>query len=123
MPKITFKKKKCRKRDVSFTNSNIYACGKTNIASGRGDSNNILTILKPTFPPILTTNDLTKNAKTNSKPKLFPKAFIALMKEYLVKNCKFPSMGEVSKIAKYSWNIEPKHVKDFYESLVEGEKL
>ncbi|CAB4379817.1 unnamed protein product [Rhizophagus irregularis] len=32
-------------------------------------------------------------------------------------------MGEVSKIVKNTWNIEPKHVKDFYESLVEGAKL
>ncbi|CAG8445616.1 uncharacterized protein OCT59_023658 [Rhizophagus irregularis] len=126
MPKITLKQN-YRKRD-RFVNSNINTDnfnlrGKTN--SGKGDSKNILTILKPSFPSTLMLDDLIKR-NTNSKPKLLPNAFIAyrmaLMKEYRIKNCKLPPMGEVSKIAKNSWNIEPKHVKDFYESLVEDAK-
>uniref|UniRef100_U9T7G1 Uncharacterized protein n=1 Tax=Rhizophagus irregularis (strain DAOM 181602 / DAOM 197198 / MUCL 43194) TaxID=747089 RepID=U9T7G1_RHIID len=66
-----------------YLSANIYSAFW--IGRGEsGDSNNILTILKPTFSPILTINDLTKNANTNSK---LPNAFIALMKEYRVKNC------------------------------------
>lgn len=123
MPKVSLKQK-YRKLDISFFND----ANNTD----RGGSNNILTILKPSFPSSLTVNDLIKNVNTNTnntnnKPKLFPNAFIlyrmALMKEYHVKNCKLPLMGEVSKIAKNSWNMEPKHVKDFYKSLVKDAKL
>ncbi|RGB40158.1 hypothetical protein C1646_753636 [Rhizophagus diaphanus] len=126
MPKITLKQN-YRKRD-RFVNSNINTDnfnlrGKTK--SGKGDSKNILTILKPSFPSTLMLDDLIKR-NNNNKPKLLPNAFIAyrmaLMKEYRIKNCKLPPMGEVSKIAKNSWNLEPKQVKDFYESLVEDAK-
>jgi len=47
---------------------------------------------------------------------------MALMKEYRHNNRKLPPMGEVSKITKTSWDVEPKHVKDFYESLVQEAK-
>ncbi|CAB4404301.1 unnamed protein product [Rhizophagus irregularis] len=83
-------------------------------------------ILKPSFPSTLMIDDLIKKNNTNNNPKPLPNAFIAyrmaLMKEYRIKNCKLPPMSKVSKIAKNSWNMEPKHVKDFYESLVKDVK-
>ncbi|RGB40163.1 hypothetical protein C1646_753641 [Rhizophagus diaphanus] len=89
---------------------------KTNI---KDNPNDILTNIKPTFPPIITINDLIK-------PKSPPNSFIvyrmALMKEYRNKNCKLPSIGEISKIAKKYWDMEPKNVKDYYASLVKDAK-
>ncbi|RGB40161.1 hypothetical protein C1646_753639 [Rhizophagus diaphanus] len=97
---------------------------KTDIS--RPNSNNTFIYIKPSFPSTLTINELIKNSNTNNKPKFLPNAFIAyrmaLMKEYRIKNCKLPPMGKVSKIAKNSWNMEPKIVKDFYESLVKDAK-
>src|SRR6266498_2792217 len=114
MPKTSLKQKN-RKHVTSFINS-----------FSRDNSDNILTVLKPSFPSTLTINDLIKNDNTNNKPKLFPNAFIAyrmaLMKEYRNNNRKLPPIGEVSKIAKKFWNMEPKHVKDSYESLVKDAK-
>ncbi|PKY48449.1 hypothetical protein RhiirA4_525247 [Rhizophagus irregularis] len=107
MPK-TFLKQKNRKRETSI-----------NVES--------LNDIKPSFPSTLTISDLIKKVNTNNKPKVFPNAFIAyrmaLMKEYRIKNCKTPSVGKVSKIAKNHWNMEPKYVKEFYESLVNEAKL
>jgi hypothetical protein len=129
MPKISLRQK-YRKRDIFFINSNNDVNtsdlrDKTNI--GGDDPNNILTILKPSFPSTLMIDDLIKNNNTNNKPKLLPNAFIAyrmaLMKEYHIRNRKLPPMGEISKIAKHSWNTEPRYVKDFYESLVKDAKL
>ncbi|CAB4379823.1 unnamed protein product [Rhizophagus irregularis] len=89
---------------------------KTNI---KDNPNDILTNIKPTFPPIITINDLIK-------PKSPPNSFIvyrmALMKEYRNKNCKLPSICEISKIAKKYWDMEPKNVKDYYASLVKDAK-
>ncbi|RGB30417.1 hypothetical protein C1646_793757 [Rhizophagus diaphanus] len=120
MPK-TFLRQKNRKRVTSLINVN-----NTEIDIIGHNSNNTLIDIKPSFPSTLTINELIKNSNTNNKPKLFPNAFIAyrmaLMKEYRIKNCKLPPMGEVSKIAKNFWNMEPKNVKDFYESLVKDAK-
>jgi hypothetical protein len=120
MPKISLKQKN-RKRVTSFINVNNI---ETNI-SGH-NFNYAFTDIKPSFPSTLTINELIKNSNANNKPKLFPNAFIAyrmaLMKEYRIKNLKLPPMSEVSKIAKNYWNMEPKNVKDFYESLVKNAK-
>ncbi|PKC03431.1 hypothetical protein RhiirA5_380175 [Rhizophagus irregularis] len=120
MPKTPLKQKN-RKRVTSLINANNT---ETDI-SGH-NSNNTLIDIKQSFPSTLTMNELIKDSNTNNKPKLFPNAFIAyrmaLMKEYRIKNCKLPPMGEVSKIAKNFWNMEPKNVKDFYESLVKDVK-
>ncbi|CAG8645762.1 7068_t:CDS:1 [Funneliformis caledonium] len=89
------------------------------------DSNKVLTDIKPTFPPILTTYDLIKNAN-NGKAKILPNAFIAyrmaLNREYRIKNAKIPPAGQFSKIAKESWNNESQNVKDYYNKLVEEAK-
>lgn len=122
------KKQKYRKRVASFVNYDISAVANNSELNNEiNNSNNVSIVLKPSFPPILTINDLIKNDNTNNKPKLFPNAFIAyrtaLMKEYRVKHYKLPPMSEVSKIAKNSWNMEPKNIKDFYESLIKDAKL
>ncbi|GBB96829.1 hypothetical protein RclHR1_28490001 [Rhizophagus clarus] len=121
------KKLKYRKRITSFINYAIApVTNNPELNNEISNSNNVPIVLKPSFPPILTINDLTKNVNTNNKPKFFPNAFIvyrmALMKEYRVKNYKLPLMSEISKIAKNSWNMEPKNIKDFYESLVKNAK-
>ncbi|PKK73007.1 hypothetical protein RhiirC2_776518 [Rhizophagus irregularis] len=120
MPKTPLIQKN-RKRVTSLINANNT---ETDI-SGH-NSNNTLIDIKPSFPSTLTINELIKDFNTNNKPKLFPNAFIAyrmaLMKEYRIKNYKLLPMGEVSKIAKNFWNMEPKNVKDFYESLVKDVK-
>lgn len=89
---------------------------KTNI---KNNSNDILTNIKPTFPPIITINDL---IKPKSPPSSFTVYRMALIKEYRNKNCKLPSFGEISKIAKKCWDMEPKNVKDYYTSLVKDAK-
>ncbi|CAB4433171.1 unnamed protein product [Rhizophagus irregularis] len=115
MPKTSLKQKN-RKRVTSLILAN-------NIDN---PNNNNLIDIKPSFPPTLTIDELIKNSNANNKPKLVPNAFIvyrmALMKEYRIKKCKIPPVGKVSKIAKSSWNMEPKNVKDFYESLVKDAK-
>ncbi|GBB98432.1 hypothetical protein RclHR1_32220001 [Rhizophagus clarus] len=122
-------KQKYRKRNTLFIYSNIDTNNSKShrkINIGGKDSNNILTIVKPTFPSTLIIDDLITSNNTNDKPKSLPNAFIAyrmaLMKEYRIKNCKLPPMSEVSIIASNSWNTEPKHVKDFYKSLVKDAK-
>jgi len=93
--------------------------------------NNSNTDIKPVFPPILTTNDLIKNALKSDTPnktkvKTLPNAFIAyrmaLIKEYHSKNLKLPPMGQLSKIAKNSWDKESQNVKNFYNKLVKDAK-
>jgi len=93
--------------------------------------NNVLTNIKPNFPPILTTNDLIKNAlksdtSNRSKAKTLPNAFIAyrmaLIKEYRNNNIKLPPMGQLSRIAKNSWDKESQNVKDLYNKLAEDTK-
>src|SRR5688572_31510187 len=95
------------------------------------NGNNFNTDIKPKCPPILTINDLIKNALKSDtpnkrKPKTFPNAFIAyrmaLIKEYRNKKVKLPPMGQLSKIAKTSWDEESQNVKDFYNKLVEDAK-
>src|SRR5687767_13637813 len=95
------------------------------------NSNNVLTNIKPKFPPTLTTSDLIKNAlesdtSKKSKARTLPNAFIAyrmsLIKEYRKENVKLPPMGQLSKIAKNSWNGESQNVKDFYNKLAEDAK-
>src|SRR2546430_16620321 len=57
-------------------------------------SNNILSDIKPSFPPTLKPNDLIQNnrksSNSNNKPKSLPNAFIAyrmaLIEEYRIKN-------------------------------------
>ncbi|GBB84173.1 hypothetical protein RclHR1_01080029 [Rhizophagus clarus] len=127
MPKTTLKKQKKYKHFTFITPYIDTNNSELDIIDGNNSNNNILTILKPSFPPNVTVKDLIKNDdNTRSKPKLFPNAFIAyrmaLMKEYHNNNCKLPPMGEISKIAKNSWNVEPKYVKKFYESLVKNAK-
>jgi hypothetical protein len=126
------RKQKNLKR-FTFINSNVCNTNNSNLNNttdfnGNNYSNNVLTILKPSFPSTLIIDDLinVKNNNISNKPKSLPNAFIAyrmaLMKEYRIKNCKLPSVGKISKIARNSWNMEPKHVKDFYESLVKDAK-
>ena len=106
-------------------NSNLNS--ETNISKNNFNNN-----IKPTFPPILTLNDLIENAlksstSNNNKPKSLPNAFIAyrmaLVKEYRIKSRKLPSMGELSKIAKDSWNIEPKQRPTISKILGEFAKI
>ncbi|CAI2169411.1 12332_t:CDS:1 [Funneliformis geosporum] len=83
--------------------------------------------IKPIFPPILTEDELIKNAiksnSSNNKAKTLPNAFIAyrmaLQKEYHNKNIKLPPMNQLSIIAKNAWEKEPKEVKKFYKNLTE----
>ena len=119
MPK-TFK----NKRAISYMDSNVNATGDVNINGD--DSHDVLTDIKPNFPPTLTTNDLIKNALksgTSNKTKVttLPNAFIAyrmeLIKEYKSKGIRLPPMGQLSKIAKKSWDEESHVVKDFYNKL------
>jgi hypothetical protein len=123
MPKTTLKKQNNPKH---YTYVDTASNSKLDDLNKNNSNNNILTILKPSFPPTVTAKDLIKNNNTKNKPKLFPNAFItyrmALMKEYHNNNCKLPPMGVISKIAKNSWNMEPKHVKKFYESIVKNAK-
>jgi hypothetical protein len=117
---------KNQKNQRSFiVNSDKY--GETNF--NVNNSNNIFTDTRPSFPPNLTINDLTKNnikSNNKNKPKTFPNAFIAyrmaLIKECHNKNWKIPPMGEFSKITRNSWNTEPEYVKDYYVSLVKEAK-
>ncbi|CAB4379827.1 unnamed protein product [Rhizophagus irregularis] len=128
MPKTTLKKQKNCKQftPIHYVDINNSKLNNQPIINENNSKNNIFTILKPKFPPIVTVKDLIKNNNTKNKPKLFPNAFIAyrmaLMKEYHNNNCKLPPMSEISKIAKNSWNMEPKHVKKSYESLVKNAK-
>ena len=119
MPK-TFK----NKRAISYMDSNVNATGDANINGD--DSHDVLSDIKPNFPPTLTTNDLIKNALksgTSNKTKVttLPNAFIAyrmeLIKEYKSKGIRLPPMGQLSKIAKKSWDEESHVVKDFYNKL------
>ncbi|PKK67619.1 hypothetical protein RhiirC2_751488 [Rhizophagus irregularis] len=130
MPKNTLRRQKSLKH-FTFINSNVSDhvdnSNLNNETNFNGNNyNNLFINLKPAFPSTITTKDLIKNANTNNKPKWFPNAFIAyrmaLVREFRIKNCKLPSMGEVSKIAKNFWNMEPKNVKDFYEALVKEAK-
>ncbi|GBC05794.1 hypothetical protein RclHR1_06420017 [Rhizophagus clarus] len=119
---------KKQKNRLSFiVNSRINVKhGKPNV--NVNNSNNNFTDVRPSFPPDLTINDLIKKTvnNTKNKPKTFPNAYIAyrmaLVKECHNKNWKLPPMGEFSKITSNSWNTEPKHVKDFYDSLVKEAK-
>ncbi|CAG8673875.1 16216_t:CDS:2 [Funneliformis mosseae] len=95
------------------------------------NNDNSNSILKPTFPPTLIANDLIKNAIKSNKPNksraiTFPNAFIAyrmaLTKEYRNKNITLPRMGQLSKLAKNSWEEESKDVKEFYNKLAEDAK-
>ncbi|GBB85183.1 hypothetical protein RclHR1_11740002 [Rhizophagus clarus] len=125
MPKTSLKHKHVTSSIDSNTENNI----EINITGldNSNDNDALIENIKPTFPSILTVNDLIKNAIVSNKPKPLPNAFIAyrmaLMKEYRIKNCKLPSMGKISKVAKNYWNMEPKHIKDFYETLVKDAKL
>ncbi|CAG8445596.1 uncharacterized protein OCT59_023660 [Rhizophagus irregularis] len=130
MPKNTLRRQKSLKH-FTFINSNVSDhvdnSNLNNETNFNGNNyNNLFINLKPAFPSTITTKDLIKTANTNNKPKWFPNAFIAyrmaLVREFRIKNCKLPSMGEVSKIAKNFWNMEPKNVKDFYEALVKEAK-
>ncbi|CAB4404703.1 unnamed protein product [Rhizophagus irregularis] len=129
MPKNTLRRQKSLKH-FTFINSNVSDVDNSNLNNetnfNGNNYNNLFINLKPAFPSTITTKDLIKNANTNNKPKWFPNAFIAyrmaLVREFRIKNCKLPSMGEVSKIAKNFWNMEPKNVKDFYEALVKEAK-
>ena len=123
MPKTLLKKKNHNRTLINPANVNIDNSKSNNETDISGNnSNNVLNYIRPSFPPTLKVDDLIKNDNTNNKRKSLPNAFIAyrmaLMKEYRNNNRKLPPMGEVSKIAKNSWNMEPKHVKNFYESLV-----
>ncbi|CAI2169409.1 12331_t:CDS:1 [Funneliformis geosporum] len=99
----------------------------SNVRNNIISSNNVHTDIKPKFPPILTTDELIKNAiksnAPNNKVKTLPNAFIAyrmaLQKEYHNKNIKLPLMSQLSKIAKASWDEEPEDVKKFYKNLTE----
>src|SRR5688572_22092129 len=113
MPKTSLKQKN-NKRAISHID-----------ATNSDNPKNVFADIKPKFPPTLTTNDLIKNAlKINtpnrSRAKTLPNAFIAyrmaLIKEYHNKNLKLPPMGQLSKIAKDSWNKESQNVKDFYKN-------
>ncbi|CAG8675450.1 14646_t:CDS:1, partial [Funneliformis mosseae] len=97
-----------------------------NIESNIISSNIVLVELKPSFPPTLTTEELIKNAiksnaSNNSKIKTLPNAFIAyrmaLQKEYYKNIIKLPPMGQLSIIAKNSWDKESQDVKNFYNNL------
>jgi len=96
---------------------------KTSKLNNKNKSNDIVDF-KPSFPPKLTIDDLINNHKRKSLR--LPNAFIvyrmALIKEYRNRNRKLPPMGELSKIAKNYWNMEPKNIKDFYASLVKDAK-
>src|SRR4051794_32351016 len=120
MPKSSSKKK-----NLNTNNSKLNK--ETNI-SGK-NSDDILIDIKLPFPPTLTINDLIKDPSkpsTSNKVKTFPSAFIAyrtaLIKEYRINNSKLPPMGKFSKIAKNSWDREPKHVKDSYNKLIMNAK-
>src|SRR6266496_5424957 len=116
MPKTLLKKKNYNRTLINHANVSIDNSKSNN------ETDNVFNYIRPSFPPTLKIDDLIKNDNTNNKRKSLPNAFIAyrmsLMKEYRNNNRKLPPMGEVSKIAKNSWNMEPKHVKNFYESLV-----
>ncbi|RGB40156.1 hypothetical protein C1646_664049 [Rhizophagus diaphanus] len=125
MPKNSLKQK-YYKNDISFTNVNSSIDANTSKLRGKTNVGENFIILKPSFPSTLMMDDLIKKNNTNNNPKPPPNAFVAyrmaLMKEYRIKNCKLPPMSKVSKIAKNFWNMEPKYVKDFYESLVKDVK-
>ncbi|GBB84171.1 hypothetical protein RclHR1_01080027 [Rhizophagus clarus] len=108
--------------DVNFDNSKLNA----GINIGSNNISDILNYVRPSFPPIIKIDDLINNAKMNNKRKSIPNAFIvyrmALIKEYRIKNRKLPPMSEFSKIAKNSWDMEPKEVKDYYEDFVKKAK-
>ncbi|RGB40171.1 hypothetical protein C1646_664061 [Rhizophagus diaphanus] len=126
MPKTISKKKDYNRNfinpDINIDNS------KMNPENDISENNigNILSYIRPSFPPIIKIDDLIKNAKTTNKRKSIPNAFIvyrmALIKEYRIKNRKLPPMAELSKIAKNSWDLEPKEVKDYYEEFVKEAK-
>jgi hypothetical protein len=119
MPKALSKKK-----DYDRTVDNSKLNSEINISEN--NINDILSYVRPSFPPIIKVDDLIKNARMNNKRKSIPNAFIvyrmALIKEYRIKNRKLPPMAEISKIAKSSWDIEPKEVKDYYEEFVREAK-
>ncbi|CAG8666782.1 9437_t:CDS:2 [Funneliformis mosseae] len=81
-------------------------------------------ILKPTFPPTLTIDEIMPKYVKNKSIKL-PNAFIiyrmALMKEYRKENIK-KSIVQLAKIARNSWSNEPLEVKHFYNRLAEDVK-
>jgi hypothetical protein len=121
MPKESSKK---RNRNNLAINSNFNLSNEINIIP----NNNLIDIIKPSFPPTLTIDDLIKNALSSNKPKMVPNAFIAyrmaLIREYRSKNknIKLPRMGDFSRIAEDSWNKEPQHVKSYYNKLTKDAK-
>lgn len=126
MPKTILKKKDYNRTfinpDINVDNSKM----NTEIDISENNISNIISYIRPSFPPIVKIDDLIKNAKMNNKRKSIPNAFIvyrmALIKEYRIKNRKLPPMAELSKIAKNSWDLEPKEVKDYYEDFVKEAK-
>ncbi|CAG8630375.1 9623_t:CDS:2 [Funneliformis caledonium] len=82
-----------------------------NIETNIINSNIVLVELKPNFPPNLTTDELIKNAiksnaSNNSKNTI-----------------KLPPMGQLSIIAKNSWDKEPQDVKNFYNNLAKEARI
>ncbi|CAG8621281.1 5603_t:CDS:2 [Funneliformis mosseae] len=129
MPKNLKQTKNKRIKPFIIGSNNVENNSVLNIETNISSSNIVLSELKLKFPPILTTDELIKNAiksNTSSKVKTLPNAFIAyrmaLIKEYHKNNIKLPPMGQFSKITKQSWDKETENVKDFYIKLAKDAK-
>jgi hypothetical protein len=136
MPKISLKQKN-HKQIASSIDHNIgvesskLKDSKNNKKKviNKNDSINLckdLADVKPSFPTTITMKDLIRNAVNSYSRRSLPNAFfayrMALINEYRIKNRKLPRMGQISKIAKFFWDLEPDYVKDSYKTLTRDAK-
>ncbi|GBC02574.1 hypothetical protein RclHR1_00470004 [Rhizophagus clarus] len=135
MPKVSSRQKN-HKHNTSSVDNNIEA-GNSNLKDDKKNNNNNkknqnylidndLADLKPSFPTTITMKDLIRNAVNSYSRRSLPNAFfayrMALINEYRIKNRKLPRMGEISKIAKSFWDLEPEYVKESYKTLTRDAK-
>ncbi|RGB37952.1 hypothetical protein C1646_665779 [Rhizophagus diaphanus] len=120
MPKISSKQK--NRKIVTSSMKNNRNNNNINSFHLRND----LAEVKPSFPTTVTMKDLIRNAVNSYSRRSLPNAFfayrMALINEYRIKNRKLPRMGEISKIAKIFWDLEPDYVKDSYKTLTRDAK-